>query len=244
MSNTVVITGVSSGIGKACATTLVENGYKIIGIARREEKLKQIKEELKDNFYPMHADICDKLSIASKIDQLPDDFKRISKLVNNAGLAQGAKHLVDTSDEEIDTMINTNIRGIINTTQVFLPYIIDSQLGHIINVTSIGANVHYPTGHVYAATKAFVEHFGKCLQTELVNNKVRLTNIAPGKTLTEFSLVQFNGDAEKAKNVYKDIQPLKPENIAEAILWSLNQPVHVNIDSIAITPAEQNLFFR
>lgn len=241
---TVVVTGVTSGIGLACARMLIEQGCKVIGIGRRKERLDQLTDEFHGRFHALDCDVRDSLELNKKLNELPDEFAAISKLVNGAGLLQGQGTLLDVSDEQISTMLDTNIHGLINVTRAVLPQLIASGHGHVVNLTSIGAHVHYQGGHVYAASKAFVDHFGRCLRTELVGRRVRLTSIAPGKTRTEFALVQCAGDQEKADRVYSSLTPLEPEDVARAVLWALQQPEHVNINLIELVPADQELSYR
>jgi NADP-dependent 3-hydroxy acid dehydrogenase YdfG len=240
----VVITGVTSGVGLACTKKLLSTGCKVIGIARRKEKLIEMKETLGQNFYPICADVRDKNLLDKEIKKLPDDFSNIDKLINGAGLLQGNDTFLNITDEQIDTMISTNIRGSLNIIQLILPKLIESGQGHIVNITSIGADVYYPTGHIYASTKAFLAHFGRCLRSENINSQVRLTNVAPGKIHSEFAIGQFNGDKVKANNMYNEIIPLQPDDIAETISWVLSTPPHININSIELVPAQQNLHYR
>ncbi|NNJ16865.1 SDR family NAD(P)-dependent oxidoreductase [Pseudomonas putida CSV86] len=241
---TVVVTGVTSGIGLACARTLLRQGSKVIGIGRREDRLNALADEFHGSFHPLQCDVRDKQSLNERINELPEAFATISKLVNAAGLLQGHGKLLDITDEQIATMLDTNVHGLINVTRALLPRLIASGQGHVVNLSSIGAHVHYQGGHVYAASKAFVDHFGRCLRTELVGSRVRLTTIAPGKTRSEFALVQNEGDQARADQVYSSLTPLQPEDVANAVVWALRQPPHVNINLIELTPADQELSYR
>lgn len=241
---TVVVTGVTSGIGLACARLLIEQGSKVVGIGRREDRLDALADEFQGRFYPVCCDVRDSQSINTLINQLPGEFAAFSKLVNAAGLLQGQGSLLDITDEQITTMLDTNVHGLINVTRAVLPKLIESGRGHVVNLTSIGAHVHYKGGHVYAASKAFVDHFGRCLRAELVGSKVRLTSVAPGKTRSEFALVQCDGDQEKADRVYSTLTPLEPVDVANSVLWALRQPEHVNINLIELMPADQELSYR
>lgn len=241
---TVVVTGVTSGIGLACARILLEQGSKVIGIGRRKERLDSLADEFHGTFHAITCDVRDSRTLNERINELPDDFATISKLVNGAGLLQGQGKLLDVTDEQIQTMLDTNVHGLINVTRALLPRLVASGRGHVVNLSSIGAHVHYQGGHVYAASKAFVDHFGRCLRTELVGSRVRLTTIAPGKTRSEFALVQHNGDQARADQVYGSLTPLEPEDVANAVIWALRQPDHVNINLIELTPADQELSYR
>ncbi len=240
----VVVTGVTSGIGLACARILLKQGSKVIGIGRREDRLNVLADEFHGQFHAMSCDVRDSQTLNRKFDELPQAFATISTLVNAAGLLQGQGSLLDITDEQVSTMLDTNIHGLINVTRAALPRLIASGHGHVVNLSSIGAHVHYQGGHVYAASKAFVDHFGRCLRTELVGRRVRLTTVAPGKTRSEFALVQCNGDQAKADQVYRSLTPLEPEDVANAVVWALRQPPHVNINLIELTPADQELSYR
>ncbi|OLS59456.1 SDR family NAD(P)-dependent oxidoreductase [Pseudomonas putida] len=241
---TVVVTGVTSGIGLACARILLKQGSNVIGIGRREERLNALSDEFHGSFHAISCDVRDSQTLNERINELPEQFASIDKLVNGAGLLQGHGKLLDITDEHIQTMLDTNVHGLINVTRAVLPRLIASGRGHVVNLSSIGAHVHYQGGHVYAASKAFVEHFGRCLRTELVGSRVRLTTVAPGKTRSEFALVQNNGDQARADQVYSSLTPLEPEDVANAVVWALRQPTHVNINLIELTPADQELSYR
>lgn len=241
---TVVVTGVTSGIGLACARQLIAQGNKVIGIGRRQERLHGLGDELGGNFYPLACDIRETPELQRKLQALPGEFAGVSKLVNSAGLLQGQGGWLEVSDRDVASMLDTNVHGLLAVTRALLPRLIDSGRGHIVNLTSIAAHYHYVGGHVYAASKAFVEHFGQCLRTELVGKRVRLTNVAPGKTRSEFALVQCEGDQARADQAYSTMTPLLPEDVANAVLWALQQPVHVNINSIELMPADQQLSYR
>ncbi|WP_253450927.1 SDR family NAD(P)-dependent oxidoreductase [Halomonas sp. Y3] len=238
-----VISGVTSGIGKACAELLIEKGCRVIGIGRRADRLDKLKEAWgAESFSGIECDLEDSESIRRFLDQIPSGFRPVNVLLNNAGLIQGDGQLTSLDLKQIETMININVRGLVLLTQAMVDEL--EKDGQIVNITSIGAHYHYSNGHVYAASKAFVDHFGRCMQAELIDSQIRVTNIAPGKTLTEFSLVQFNGDHEKAEAQYKNMCPLSPDDVANAVLWTLSQPTHVNVNRIELMPSGQNLSFR
>ncbi len=241
---TVVVTGVTSGVGLACARKLIAHGNNVIGIGRRQARLEALGNELGNDFYPMPCDVRDADDLRARLAALPERFRGFSKLINSAGLLQGQGSLLEVTPAQISSMLDTNINGLVNATRAVLPQLMESGRGHIVNLTSIGAHLHYVGGHVYAASKAFVDHFGRCLRTELVGSRVRLTNIAPGKTRSEFALVQFAGDQARADQVYSSLTPLEPEDVASSILWALDQPPHVNINVIELVPADQNLSYR
>ena len=223
---------------------MLKQGSNVIGIGRREERLNALSDEFHGSFHAISCDVRDSQTLNERINELPEQFASIDKLVNGAGLLQGHGKLLDITDEHIQTMLDTNVHGLINVTRAVLPRLIASGRGHVVNLSSIGAHVHYQGGHVCAASKAFVEHFGRCLRTELVGSRVRLTTVAPGKTRSEFALVQNNGDQARADQVYSSLTPLEPEDVANAVVWALRQPTHVNINLIELTPADQELSYR
>lgn len=242
--DTVVITGVTAGVGLACARQLIGQGARVIGIGRRETRLAQLQGELGPAFLPLAVDVRAHDEVNALLNDLPEGFAQVTGLINNAGLLQGQGSLIDVTARQIATMLDTNVAALVNITHSLLPALIASGRGHIVNLSSIAADVHYPGGHVYAASKAFVEHFGRCLRTELVSARVRLTTIAPGKTRSEFALVQHGGDQARADQAYASLTPLEPEDVARSVLWALAQPAHVNISRIELMPADQNLAYR
>jgi len=244
VEETIVITGATAGIGLACARQLIAQGHRVVGIGRRQERLDALHDELGNGFYPLACDIRQNHELQERLQALPEPFRQFSKLINSAGLLQGQGSFLDVTPTQVTTMLETNIGGLLNVTRAVLPQLIASGRGHIVNLSSIGAHLHYVGGHVYAASKAFVEHFSRCLRTELVGARVRLTDIAPGKTRSEFALVQFAGDQARADQAYSTLTPLEPDDIARSILWALAQPPHVNISSIELVPADQHLSYR
>jgi NADP-dependent 3-hydroxy acid dehydrogenase YdfG len=242
--DTVVVTGATAGVGLACARQLIEQGSQVIGIGRRKARLAQLQQELGPRFLPIACDLRHLDEARALLLDLPAPFRAVTTLVNNAGLLQGQGPLLEVRPVQIATMLDTNIAALVNVTQALLPALIASGRGHIVNLSSIAASHHYAGGHVYAASKAFVEHFGRCLRAELTGTKVRLTNVAPGKTRSEFALVQHEGDHARAEQVYSTLTPLEPDDVARSVLWALAQPPHVNISHIELVPADQSLFYR
>lgn len=238
---TILVTGASAGFGKAICETLVKAGFRVIGAARRLEKLNELKAQLGDNFYPLQMDVSKTTEIDTALSNLPTEWQQIDGLVNNAGLALGLEpaHKADFNDWL--TMINTNIIGLTYLTQQLLPQMVQRNQGHIINLGSIAGTYPYPGGNVYGATKAFVQQFSLNLRADLAGTAVRVTNIEPGLCGgTEFSNVRFKGDDEKAANLYKGANAIQPEDIANAVLWIYQQPPHVNINRIEIMPVSQS----
>ncbi|MGY6090719.1 SDR family oxidoreductase [Avibacterium paragallinarum] len=237
----ILITGASAGFGKAMCEVFINAGYKVIGAARRLEKLTALQNELGENFYPLQMDMNNLTQISTALSQLPEAFQEIDLLVNNAGLALGLEPAHQANFEDWLTMINTNIVGLTYLTRQILPQMVARKLGHIINLGSIAGTYPYPGGNVYGATKAFVEQFSLNLRADLAGTNVRVTNVEPGLCGgTEFSNVRFKGDDEKAASVYANVQPIQPIDIANAVLWIYQQPPHVNINRIEIMPVAQS----
>ncbi|HEY9031897.1 MAG TPA: SDR family oxidoreductase [Kangiella sp.] len=241
---TVMVTGASSGFGLACAKAFAQKGCKVIAAARRKERLQALKEELKqqlgeDRIFVLPLDVTSEEQVDSMFEAIPEEFSNIDVLVNNAGLALGLEpaHQADLTDW--NRMVDTNIKGLYLMTRKVLPGMVERKSGHIINIGSIAGNYAYPGGNAYGATKAFVKQFSRNLRADLLGTQVRVTNIEPGLAETEFSLVRFHGDKDKADNVYKGANPLTADDIAESVLWAAEQPQHVNINSIELMPTSQ-----
>ena len=241
---TVMVTGASSGFGLKTARRFAANGHKVIVAARRKERLLQLKEELDQQFgqgvvHVLPLDVTSEEQVDAMIDGLPAEFSQIDILVNNAGLALGLEPAHKANLEDWHRMVDTNIKGLYLMTRKLLPGMVERKQGHIINIGSIAGNYAYPGGNAYGATKAFVKQFTRNLRADLLGTQVRVTNIEPGLAETEFSLVRFNGDKNKADEVYKGTEPLTAEDIAEAVIWAAQQPQHVNINSIELMPTSQ-----
>jgi len=238
----VLITGASSGIGEAIAERFSTENTKLVLIARRRDKLKSVATRL-SKFSSCHiiaCDLTDKTSLRTELVNLPPDFKNVDVLVNNAGLALGLEPAQRASWQDWQTMIDTNITALAFITHLLLPGMVERNRGHIVNIGSVAGTYAYPGGNVYAASKAFVEHFSRNLKSDLLGTAVRITNIEPGLVAgSEFSLVRFGGDKERAEQVYAGVQPLMPESIAESVFWAVSLPAHVNICSIEIMPVCQ-----
>ncbi|MFZ7260779.1 SDR family oxidoreductase [Avibacterium avium] len=237
----ILITGASAGFGKAMCEVFIKSGYKVIGAARRLEKLEKLQAELGENFFPLQMDMNNLSEIDRALSRLPEAFQQIDLLVNNAGLALGLEPAHQANFDDWLTMINTNIVGLTYLTRKVLPQMVERQQGHIINLGSIAGTYPYPGGNVYGATKAFVEQFSLNLRADLAGTKVRVTNVEPGLCGgTEFSNVRFKGDDSKAASVYANVQPIEPIDIANTVLWIYQQPAHVNINRIEIMPVAQS----
>lgn len=240
---TVLITGATSGIGEACAHIFAENGYRLIITGRREEKLKQLAQTFQTqygtNTLPLVFDVTDKVACENAITKLPTDYQQIDILINNAGLAAGLNPIHEGLHSDWETMIDTNIKGLLYMTRIVAPMMVLQQAGHIINISSIAGKENYANGNVYCATKHAVDSLSQTMRIDLLQHGIRVTNIAPGMVETEFSLVRYKGDSERAKKVYAGLTPLSAHDVADAVYWAASRPEHVNISDITITPKAQ-----
>ncbi len=238
----VFITGASAGFGEACARLFAREGARLILTARRLERLEKLKEELSVlcKVHTAELDVRNRIAVNDAIDNLPEEFRAIDVLVNNAGLALGLEpaHQVDINDWEV--MVDTNIKGLMYCTRKILPGMVERNQGHVVNISSTAGSWPYPGGNVYGGTKAFVTQFSRNLRADLLGTKVRVTCIQPGMAETEFSSVRFKGDDEKAGKVYDGADPMTAEDIAEAVAWVVNRPAHLNINSIEMMPVNQS----
>jgi 3-hydroxy acid dehydrogenase / malonic semialdehyde reductase len=238
--NIALVTGASSGFGQAICRKLVADGYKVIGVARRGDKLQKLADELGINFTFLTLDVTKKDAIESILLQLPKAFQPIDILINNAGLALGLEPAYQADFNDWETMIQTNIMGLIHLTHQILPSMVERDFGYIINIGSVAGTYAYKGGNVYGATKAFVKQFSANLRTDLLGKKIRVTNIEPGLCGgTEFSNVRFHGNNDQAAAVYKGIDYITPEDIANTISWLVNTPAHFNVNSLEIMPVAQ-----
>ncbi|MGB6927388.1 SDR family NAD(P)-dependent oxidoreductase [Psychrobacter sp.] len=236
----VLITGASAGFGKALAERLVANGHRVIGCARRIDKLNALAEILGENFLPVVMDVSDTDSIPQIIADLPDDFKHIDVLVNNAGLALGTEPAHKASLDDWMRMTDTNVKGLMSLTHAVLPAMVKRDSGYIINVGSIAGSWPYFGGNVYGATKAFVKQFSLNLRADLVGTQVRVTNIEPGVVAgTEFSNVRYHGDDDKAAKVYDGFKTMTGEDIGDILLWLIESPAHINVNRLEVMPVAQ-----
>lgn len=237
------ITGASAGIGEATAHMLAANGYRLILVARREERLQQLATTLSGTYgcetLLRTLDVRNRTDVQDTIAQLPDEWKNISVLVNNAGLASGLAPIEKGDIDDWDVMIDTNVKGLLYVTRAIVPLMIVNGKGHIINIGSIAAKEVYANGNVYCATKHAVDALNKAMRIDLAQYPVKVTAIHPGAVETEFSVVRFHGDEKKAKKVYDGFENLVAQDIAEAIWFALSRPAHVNINELTIMPTAQ-----
>jgi len=241
---TVLITGASSGIGAATAQTLASEGYRLILCARRANRLDELKDKI-ISLYPntqIHTfllDVRDQNAVVEQISSLPEDWKNIDILINNAGLSQGLDPIQDGDFGDWDRMIDTNVKGLLYVTKTVAPLLKQSNQAHIVNIGSIAGKEVYPNGNVYCATKHAVDALNKSMRIDLLPFNIKVTAINPGMVETEFSEVRFKGDVDRAKNVYQGLTPLNGFDIAETISFVLSRPAHVNINDLLIMPTVQ-----
>ena len=240
---TAFVTGATSGFGRAIAIRLAKLGYRLIVTGRRKELLDTLCAEISENYNEkvlvLNFDVRDKQACADAVGSLPNEFKEIDLLVNNAGLAAGAAPFDESLIDDFERMIDTNIKGLLYITKLIVPGMIERQSGHIVNLSSIAGIEVYPTGNVYCASKHAVNAITKGLRIDLVKYGIRVSSISPGMAETEFSLVRYHGDSEKAKTVYKGLIPLNAEDIADALEFIVTRPAHVSINDIQINPSQQ-----
>ena len=243
MNKTVLITGASSGIGEGCARKFASQGFRLILNARSADKLAILAQELKETYNTeclvMPFDVCDRKAATEALESLPQEWKSINVLINNAGLAVGVDKEHEGDVEEWDTMIDTIIKALLSMTRLVVPGMVERGHGHIINIGSIAGDAAYPGGSVYCATKAAVKALSDGLRIDLVDTPLRVTNIKPGMVETNFSVVRFRGDKEKADNVYKGIKPLTGGDIAEIAYFAASAPEHMQIAEILVMPTHQ-----
>jgi len=240
MNKTILITGASAGFGAACARKFGGSGNRLILAARRLDKLETLQQEIGDSeCCLLQLDVRDRQKVAETLSGLPDSFQKVDILINNAGLALGLEPAHEADLDNWEEMVDTNIKGLLYCTRHILPGMVQRNRGHIVNIGSVAGSTPYPGGNAYGATKAFVKQFSNNLRADLLGTTIKVTNIEPGLAETEFSLVRFNWDAERAAEVYKGTQPLTANDIAEIVYWVTSQPPHVNINRVEVMPVCQ-----
>ncbi len=235
---TILITGASSGFGRATAELLAADGHRLVLVARRADRLAELKQSLKTNVFTAAVDVTNKAQVEQFFGSLPAEFRAIDVLINNAGLALGMEPAQAARLENWERMVDTNIKGLLYITRQALGDMTTRGAGLIINLGSVAGHAPYKGGNVYGATKAFVRQFSRNLRTDLLGTGIRVTSIEPGMAETEFSEVRL-GDQAKAKAVYAGMRPLVAADIARTIAWVVDAPGHVNIDNIEIMPTDQ-----
>lgn len=240
-TRTIFITGASSGFGAACARTFATDGNRLILAARRIDPLLALQEELAatSDIHIIPLDVRDREAVQGATESLPERFREVDILINNAGLALGLEPAHQVNLDDWDIMVDTNIKGLMYCTRFILPGMVARNRGHIVNISSTAGAWPYPGGNVYGGSKAFVTQFSRNLRCDLLGTKVRVTCIQPGMAETEFSKVRFKGDDEKAATVYEGAEALTAEDIAETVQWAVNRPAHVNINTLEIMSIDQ-----
>jgi hypothetical protein len=242
MGKTILITGATSGIGEACARKFAENGDRLILTGRNEQRLAEIKKELTEKgteVLTLAFDVRDREKAKKYIAELPAEWQTIDVLVNNAGLALGLEPEYEGNIDDWETMIDTNILGLLTMTRLIVPGMVERNSGHIINVGSVAGDAAYAGGNVYCATKAAVKALSDGLRIDVANTAVRVTNLKPGLVETNFSNIRFYGDTDRAANVYKGIKPLTGDDIADVAVFAANAPAHVQIAEVLILATHQ-----
>jgi 3-hydroxy acid dehydrogenase/malonic semialdehyde reductase len=238
-----LITGATAGFGKATAILLAKNGYDLIICGRRKDRLLELEKNIKIEYERKVLSLCFDIrnynEVKNSIDSIKDEFTSIEVLVNNAGLASGLSTIQDGNIDDWEKMIDTNVKGLLYMTRCVSPLMIKNKKGHIVNIGSIAGKEVYANGNVYCASKFAVDALNKAMRLDMVQHGIRVSSINPGMAETEFSIVRFNGDEERAKNVYRGVEALSADDIAEAILWTIRRPQHVNINEMIIMPTAQ-----
>ena len=242
-SGTVLITGASAGIGAACAHAFAAAGARLILAARREDRLETLASELSEahgtETHLIQLDVRDSGVVAHAFGDLPDAWSEIDILVNNAGLSRGLEPVHEGETRDWDEMIDTNVKGLLYATRAILPRMVQRGQGHVINIGSTAGHEVYPGGAVYCATKHAVNAISQGLRIDLLGTDVRVTTVDPGMVETDFSLIRFHGDRDRAAQVYRGLQPLTPDDVADVVLFAATRPPHVNIDEVILRPTAQ-----
>jgi NADP-dependent 3-hydroxy acid dehydrogenase YdfG len=240
-SKTIFITGASAGFGAACARMFAVDGNRLILTARRIDPLLKLQEKLSSHaeIQVIPLDVSDREAVQGAIESLPERFREVDVLLNNAGLALGLEPAHQVNLDDWETMVDTNIKGLMYCTRFILPGMVKRNRGHIINISSTAGAWPYPGGNVYGGTKAFVTQFSRNLRCDLLGTQVRVSCIQPGMAETEFSKVRFKGNDEQAANVYRGTEPLTAEDIAETVRWIVSQPPHVNVNTLELMSIDQ-----
>jgi NADP-dependent 3-hydroxy acid dehydrogenase YdfG len=243
MNKIVMVTGATAGFGKATAQVFARNGYDVIITGRRKERLDELEKELlsigKGRVLSLNFDVRQRDEVERVIKNLPPEWKNIDILVNNAGLAVGMDHINEGNIDDWERMIDTNIKGLLFVTRAVSPLMAARNTGHIFNIGSIAGKENYEYGNVYCATKSAVDSLSRSMRIDLLKHNIKVTNIAPGMADTEFSIVRFKGDSTRADSVYRGVEPLTGEDIAEVIYFCATLPAHVCINDLVITPTQQ-----
>ncbi|MDC0713204.1 SDR family oxidoreductase [Stigmatella sp. ncwal1] len=236
---TALVTGASSGIGEACAIALSQAGARLVLVGRREERLQTLAAKLAAPAHVLLLDVRSRSDVEAAVASLPPEFANVDILVNNAGLALGTSLAHEASLDDWETVIDTNCKGLVYITHALLPGMVQRNRGHIVNLGSVAATYPYPGGNIYGATKAFLHQFSQNLKADLIGTRVRVTDVQPGMVETEFTLVRFKGDTQRASKHYEGMESLQAADIADIVLWCATRPAHVNINVVEVMPADQ-----
>ena len=239
MKKTALITGATSGIGEACARKFAEGGYRLIITGRNEQKLNQLKDELDTEVLTLRYDVRDRMATEAAVKSIPEGWTDIDVLINNAGLALGLEPEYEGDMDDWETMIDTNIKGLLTMTRLIVPGMVERNRGHVINIGSVAGDATYAGGNVYCATKSAVKAITDGLRIDVAHTAVRVTNLKPGLVETRFSNVRFHGDDARADNVYKGITPLTGTDIADVAFYAASAPAHVQIAEVLILATHQ-----
>ena len=244
MAKIALITGATSGIGEACAHVFARERYNLVLTGRRLDRLEKLAAELKKEYntevYLSSFDVREREETITYLEQLPAEWKKVDVLVNNAGLSRGLEPIQNGSYDDWETMIDTNVKGLLYVSKVVSNWMIANKSGHIINIGSIAGKEVYPNGNVYCATKFAVDALNKGMRLDLLPHGIKVTAVHPGAVETEFSEVRFDGDKERAKKVYQGFEPLVAEDVAETIWFAASRPAHVNINELIVMPTAQS----
>lgn len=239
MTKTALVTGATAGIGEAIARKLAQENYRLILNGRRKDRLEKLAKELKVETHLMPLDVRNRKEVEEAVKNLPQEWRGIDVLINNAGLAAGLSSFEDGDVDNWDRMVDTNVKGLLYVTRSVLPLMIAHSGGHIINISSIAAKEVYPMGNVYCATKHAVDALSRSMRIDLAKYPIKVSAINPGAVETEFSIVRFDGDEDRAKKVYEGFENLVADDIADAAHYILSRPPHVNINELTIMPTAQ-----
>jgi 3-hydroxy acid dehydrogenase/malonic semialdehyde reductase len=240
VTRTALVTGATAGFGAAIARRLVRDGWRVVAAGRRAERLHALRDELGGAVLPWRLDVTDAPAVDALPAALPDDWRDIDALINNAGLALGLGPAQEANIADWDRMVATNVTGLLHMTRALLPGMVARDRGHVVNLGSVAGTYPYPGGSVYGASKAFVEQFSLNLRADLLGKRVRVTNVEPGMAETEFSLVRFKGDEARARAVYQGMPPLTAADVAEAVFWCATLPAHVNVNRLELMSVMQS----
>jgi NADP-dependent 3-hydroxy acid dehydrogenase YdfG len=248
MNKIIMVTGATSGFGQATALKFAQNGYDVIITGRRPERLDELEKQLKkygNRVLCLNFDVRKRYETEDAVNSIPGDWKNIDILVNNAGLAVGMDHIESGNVDDWDRMIDTNVKGLLYVTRSVVPLMVSNKRGYIFNISSIAGKEEYEFGNVYCASKHAVDSLSRSMRIDLLKHNIRVTNIAPGMAETEFSLVRFKGDKDRAATVYKGIEAMTAEDIADVIFYCSSMPERLCINDLVITPAQQaNVYYN